>query len=154
MRGNKYFLYNPGVGEHRAVHSISVDQRSQTHRPRHALFGTHSIILYTFLEFSINYHPSLIIKILPKNCLCGFSWKIRPRNSGPASLSDNQRLELKSHRITPKTPPLTPVSPISHCTCGCLVVCDPLKQTVHFLQIHTTNHAGNYFLSAVVSWAN
>lgn len=103
MWGNKYFLYDTGVGEHRAVHSISVDQRSQAHRPRHAVFGTHSIIFCTFLEFSINY-PSLRIRILPKNSLCGFSWKIRPRNSEPAFLSDNQRLELESHPGTPKMP--------------------------------------------------
>lgn len=153
MRGSKYILYNPGVGEHRAAHSISGDQRSWAHRPGHALSGTHSITLYTFLKFSINY-PSLIIRILSKNSLCGLSWKIRPRNSGPASLSDNQRLDLKSHPRIPKMPPLTPVSPISGCTCGCLIVCDPLIQTVHFLQVHTTNHAGNYFLSAEISWAN
>lgn len=103
MRGSKYILYNPGVGEHRAARSIRGDQRSQAHRPGHALSGTHGITLYTFLEFSINY-PSLIIRILSKNSLCGLSWKIRPRNSGPASLSDNQRLELKNQRCPHSLP--------------------------------------------------
>lgn len=37
-------------------------------------------------------------------------------NSGPAFLSDNQRLELTSHPRTLKTPPLTTVSSAFHCT--------------------------------------